>query len=123
VDLHHASESAESPRIAHPHQTRQLERLTPPHREPPEGVVAALDSDATEGLSGAEARRRREQYGVTPVERLAIGSVGEGDLDLDEDVSRARFGTINVLEPRVPGPVEDERLHGVKTTLSARRLR
>ena len=63
MDLHHASESAESPRIAHPHQTRQLERLTPPHREPPEGVVAALDSDATEGLSGAEARRRREQYG------------------------------------------------------------
>ena len=52
--------------------------------------------------------------------RLEVGAVGERDLDLDEHVALARLRPWHVLDPDVAGPVEEDRFHGVKTTLSAR---
>ena len=57
---------------------------------------------------------------MAAAERLQVGAVGERDLDLDEHVARAGLGARHVLQPQVAGPVEAQRLHGVKTTLSAR---
>ena len=52
-------------------------------------------------------------------ERLQVGAVGQRDLDLDEHVARAGLRTRHLLEPQVPGAVEAQRSHGVKTTFSA----
>ncbi len=52
---------------------------------------------------------------------LGIGAVGERDLDLDEHVARAGLGLRHLLEAQFAGAVEEERLHGRKTTLSASR--
>ena len=65
------------------------------------------------------ARRRAEQHRVSPVVRLRVGAVGERDLDLDEHVAGPRLGPGDVLEPDVARPVEDQCLHGVKTTFRA----
>ena len=50
-----------------PPASRVVDRATAPavmpHRQDAQAVVAALGSDARLGLSGAEARRRLEQYG------------------------------------------------------------
>ena len=56
---------------------------------------------------------------MAAVERLRVGAVGERDLDLDEHVAGAGLRVGDVLEPDVARPVEDQRLHGVKTTFSA----
>ena len=56
-------------------------------------------------------------------ERLGVGAVGERDLDLHEHVAGPRPRGGHVLEPHVARPVEAERSHGVKTTLSASRRR
>ena len=60
---------------------------------------------------------------MAALERFRVGAVGERDLDLDEHVAGAGLRIGNVLEPQVARPVEDERLHGVKTTFSASPLR
>ena len=57
---------------------------------------------------------------MAAAERLQVGAVGERDLDLDEHVARPRLRARHVLEPQVARPVEAQRPHGVKTTLSAR---
>ena len=83
---------------------------------------AERDVDPAE-LVPERARRRAEQQRVAAVERLGVGAVGERDLDLDEHVAGAGLRIGNVLEPEVARPVEDQRLHGVKTTFSASPLR
>ena len=60
---------------------------------------------------------------MAAVERLGIGAVRERDLDLDEDVAGPRHRVGNVLELHVARPVEDQCLHGVKTTFNASPLR
>ena len=56
-------------------------------------------------------------------ERLQVGAVGEGDLDLDENVAWAGARIGHFLDADVPGAVEDQRPHGVKTILSTSPLR
>ena len=53
-------------------------------------------------------------------ECLQVGAVREGDLDLDEHVAGPGLRLWHVLEPEIARPVEAQRSHGVKTTLSAR---
>ena len=81
--------------------------------------LAGRDVDAAE-LVPERARQVAEQDGVPAAEGLQVGAVGEGDLDLDEHVAGAGLRLRHVFEPEIPGAVEPERPHGVKTTLSAR---
>ena len=53
-------------------------------------------------------------------EGLQVGAVGQRDLDAHEHVARAGLWARHLLEPQVARPVEAQRSHGVKTTLSAR---
>src|SRR6478672_11976349 len=54
--------------------------------------------------------------------RLQVGAVGERELDLHEHIAAPRLRIGDVLDAQVAGAVEARRLHGVNTTLSARRL-
>jgi hypothetical protein len=76
------------------------------------------DVDAAE-LVPEWAGQLAEQDRVAPVECLRIGAVGQSDLDLDDDVAPLGLRLGDVFQPEVAGPVEEERPHGVKTTLSA----
>ena len=60
---------------------------------------------------------------MAAVEGLRVGAVRERDLDLDEDVVRPGLRLWNLFEAQVARPVEEECLHGRKTTFSASRLR
>src|SRR5439155_8700849 len=70
-------------------------------------------------------RRRRlgEQQRVAAAERLEVGAVSERELDLYEDVARARFRVGHLLDALVARRVEPRRSHGRKTTFSASRRR
>ena len=82
------------------------------------GDDAAPVDEPAELVAEARGRLREQQRMAAPV-RLQVGAVGERDLDLDEHVARPRLGTRHLLDPQVAGRVEQRRLHGVKTTLSA----
>ena len=85
-------------------------------------AAAGRDVDPAD-LVPERARRRAEQHGVPAAVRLEVGAVRERDVDLQQHVavSRARLG--DVLETEIPGPVQPQRSHGVKTTFSASRRR
>jgi hypothetical protein len=61
-------------------------------------------------------RKLAEEDRVPAPEGLRVRAVCERDLDLDEDVPRAGLRPRDILETQVPGPVEEECLHGRKTT-------
>jgi Ca2+-transporting ATPase len=67
MNLHRTPTSADTTDLAHPlaqGDTALADRIAKqPHREPADGVVAALGSDSARGLSRAEAQRRLDQYG------------------------------------------------------------
>jgi hypothetical protein len=72
----------------------------------------------------AERRGRiAEQQRMAAEIGLAVGPVGERDLDLDEDVAGAGRRLGHVLDAEISGPVPAQRPHGVKTTLNASRRR
>jgi hypothetical protein len=83
-------------------------------------AAAGRDVDPAE-LVSERAGRLAEQHRMPAPERLQVGSVGERGLDADEDVARPGLGIRHLLEPQVARPVEDQRPHGTKTTLSASR--
>jgi hypothetical protein len=56
---------------------------------------------------------------VAVPEGLRIGAVGEGDLDSEEHLARARLGPRHVLHAQVARAVEAERPQGLKTTFVA----
>ena len=82
-------------------------------------ALAGRDVEAAE-LVPERARQLAEQHGMPAAEGLQVGAVGEGDLDLDEHVAGAGLRLRHVFEPEIARPVEAQRPHGVKTTLSAR---
>ena len=57
---------------------------------------------------------------MAAAERLQVGAVGQGDLDLDEHVAGSRLRARHVLEAEIARTVEAKRPHVVNTTLSAR---
>ena len=71
----------------------------------PRGDVGPAD------LVAERARRRPEQDRVPAAVRLQVGAVGEGHLDLEEHLALGRCRLGNVLEPQVPGAVEDQCAH------------
>ena len=75
--------------------------------------------DEAAELMPEASRRLREQKWMAPPVRLQVGAVRERDLDLDEHLSRPRLGPWNLLDPQIARRVEQRRLHGVNTTLSA----
>jgi hypothetical protein len=85
-------------------------------------AAAERDVDPAEFVP-ERAGRRAEQDRVAAQERLRVGSVRERDLDLDEHVAGAGHGIGYVFEPDVPGPVEDQRPQGRKTTFRVSPLR
>ncbi len=60
---------------------------------------------------------------MAAAEGLRVGAVRERDLDLDEDVARPGLRLGHLFEAQVARPVEEECLHGRKTTFSASRFR
>ena len=68
-------------------------------------------------------RKLADENWMAAAERLRVGAVRERDLDLDEDVSPAGLRLRRVLEAQVARPVEEECLHGRKTTFKASRFR
>ena len=60
---------------------------------------------------------------MAATEGLRVGAVRERDLDLDENVARPRLRFGHFFEAQVTRSVEEECLHGRKTTFSASRFR
>jgi hypothetical protein len=57
-----------------------------------EDAATGRDVDAAE-LVPEGARKLAEEDGMPPPEGLGVGSVGERDLDLDEDIARSGLGS------------------------------
>ena len=72
--------------------------------------MAGGDVDPAD-LVAERARWRPEQDRVTAAVGLQVGAVGERELDPEEHLAFGRRRLWNVLEPQVPGAVEDERAH------------
>ena len=69
------------------------------------------------------ARKLPEEHRMAAAESLRVGAVRERDLDLDENVARPGLRLGHLFEAQVARPVEEECLHGRKTTFSASRFR
>ncbi len=85
-------------------------------------AAAGRDVDPAD-LVAERARGRAEQHRMPSAVRLQVGAVRERDLDLQEHVRVRPRWFRDVLEAEIPGPVEPQRPHGVKTTFSASRRR
>jgi hypothetical protein len=82
--------------------------------------AAGRDVDPAE-LVAERAGRIAEQDWVAAPEGLQVGAVRQRDLDANEHLPSARLRVWHLLDAEVAGPVEDQRPHGTKTTLSASR--
>ena len=81
-------------------------------------ALSAGDDDAR--VLVAERRRRRaEQHGMPPPVALRVGAAGQGRLDAEHHLARARLRLRHLLHAHVPWRPVARSDHGANTTLSA----